>query len=112
MMGLGRLPIPSAFDIDMDRPLRLRVVQLETGTVEHTLDVSGLGLIVSHVINSFVDHGVLVVDLIGYDFLFFNRSGRDIQQNKTRRDSYGHRAQSFRVRAPLDGSAPGVEEII
>lgn len=70
------MPITSGFDIDMARPLTFYVVRLSDGEITQQLEYSGFGnnsLIVSHVVNAFLEDGKLVVDLVGYNFLFFNR---------------------------------------
>ena len=43
-------------------------------------------MIVSHIVNGYFDQDQLVLDVIGYDFLFFNRFAADVILNKTARD--------------------------
>jgi len=113
--GLGAAPITEGFDINKTRPMKFYVVDLESGDVSHELEYTGFGkdsLIVSHVINSYTEGGNLVVDLVGYDWLFFDRFTDVVQLNKTARDTLGHRAQTYRFEMPLDGSAGKAFELL
>jgi carotenoid cleavage dioxygenase-like enzyme len=104
--GVGLKPIPEAFDIDLKRPTTFYVIRLSDGVIEQKIDVhmSSFGhafnsTIVSHTVNGyFASDGKLIVDIIGYDFLFFNRFAEDIVLDKATRDQQAakSRAQTFR----------------
>eukprot|EP00933_Yihiella_yeosuensis_P067233 TRINITY_DN7197_c0_g1_i1.p1 TRINITY_DN7197_c0_g1~~TRINITY_DN7197_c0_g1_i1.p1 ORF type:complete len:594 (+),score=85.17 TRINITY_DN7197_c0_g1_i1:48-1829(+) len=104
--GLGLKPITAAFDIDSSRCMRFHVVSLENGEIETIkVPMSSFGFkfnstLVSHTVNGYFDNdGKLVVDAIGYDFLFFNRFNIDLWLNKSARDNgpyAGKKARTFR----------------
>lgn len=123
--GLGLKPITAAFDIDLSRPMKFHIVRLEDGAVERVISVpmSSLAgtdfnsLIVSHTINGYYNKDDrLVLDVIGYDFLFFNRFVMDLLGNKTARDQgpyAGKAARTFRfVLDVAQGQAVSVEELL
>lgn len=107
--GLGLKPISAGFDIDLSRPMIFHVINLTDGRVEQQIAVNmkqftpsaaNNSMIVSHTVNGyFNEDGHLVLDIIGYDFLFFDRFSSDQINNKTARDhgSFAQkRAKTFR----------------
>ena len=115
--GLGLKPISAGFDIDLSRPMVFHIIGLESGNVEKKIRVnmtdftpaaSNNSMIVSHTINGYftkANASVLVLDVIGYTFLFFDRFSSDQINNKTARD-HGEfstkRAKTFRFLLDVD----------
>lgn len=123
--GLGLKPISAGFDIDLSRPMKFHVVRLESGVLEKEISVPMSqfvgtkfnSFIVSHTINGYYDDdGHLVLDVIGYDFLFFQRFEIDLFTNKNERDTgpfAGKGARTFRfVLDVAKGEAVKVEELL
>ena len=113
--GLGLKPISAGFDIDLSRPMIFHIVNLTDGNVEKQISVNmkdftsaatNNSMIVSHTVNGYYKKDdkndnklLLVLDVIGYDFLFFERFSSDQINNKTARDfgKYSKkRAKTFR----------------
>ena len=123
--GVGLKPISAGFDIDLGRPMIFHIINLSNGQVEHKIPVkmreftpaaTNNSMIVSHTINGYYDSdGHLVVDVIGYDFLFFERFASDVILNKTERDHgrfAGKRALTFRFVLDTErGEALSVAEL-
>ncbi len=137
--GMGKKHISAAFDIDLTRPMIFHVVDLSNGRVEKEIAVNmseftaaaaNHSMIVSHTVNGyFVEEQQqgqqggavkavtkLIVDVIGYDFLFFNRFAASEINNKTARDhgTYSNsRAKTFRFTLDVQtGVAIAVEELL
>ena len=124
--GLGLKPISAGFDIDLARPMKFHVIRLSDGAVVNTIsvnmkdftpDASNNSMIVSHTVNGyFAETGFLVLDVIGYDFLFFERFKSDVILNKTERDHGAYasnRAKTFRFTLDtVKGTAVSVFELL
>jgi carotenoid cleavage dioxygenase-like enzyme len=124
--GLGLKPISAGFDIDLSRPMIFHIINLTDGRVEKQIAVNmtdfassatNNSMIVSHTVNGYYKKDgaklLLVLDVIGYDFLFFERFSSDQINNKTERDfgKYSkRRAKTFRF--ILDVNAGKAVDII
>ena len=124
---MGLKPISAGFDIDLSRPMIFHVINLNDGTTERTIPVNmkdftsaaaNNSMIVSHTVNGYYENGTghLVLDVIGYDFLFFERFEMSVFLNKTARDHGLYstkRAKTFRfVLDTAAGKAVSVEELL
>lgn len=118
--GLGLKPISAGFDIDLQRPMIFHLINLSTGRVERQIHVNMTNygskynsMIVSHTINGYFGKTkkttTLTLDVIGYDFLFFNRFSSKEINNKTARDHGTYstkRAKTYRFVLDVDQGAP------
>jgi carotenoid cleavage dioxygenase-like enzyme len=124
--GLGLKPISSGFDINCSRPMVFHIIDLNKEEYEQNITVNmkeftsaaaNNSMIVSHTINGYYETtNVLVLDVIGYDFLFFDRFMSSEINNKTARD-FGvyskKRAKTFRFRLDVNANvALTVEELL
>jgi carotenoid cleavage dioxygenase-like enzyme len=131
--GMGLKPISSGFDIQLNRSMIFHVIELSSGTVQKEIHVNmsdflphsnDNSMIVSHTINGYFDNNTiagkhkqhLILDVIGYDFLFFDRFSSDEINNKTNRDHgiySDKRAKTFRFTLDVElGVAVNVIELL
>ena len=134
--GLGLKPISAGFDIDLQRPMIFHIINLNNGNVERQIHVNMTNygskynsMIVSHTINGYFGTAAatgaatgaataaktktttttLTLDVIGYDFLFFNRFSSNEINNKTARDHGTYstkRAKTYRFVLDVDQGVP------